>query len=257
MLISPLLFPHGDMSAAPFRRNIIGKNRIIELMPRPSPVIVLVLNGLARIDAPTLGRIVPAGHAIVAKAADLVRITALSPCNLVLTDAGDIVAAADDLLPVSPALAAILDCDYPTFETRYGQPLLIEDLRRSTPVRCGVRMPSDPRAVRVAQAILDDPADPRSLNSFADQAGASRRTLLRLFVAETGMSFRQFRRHARICCALTRLAAGEAIQDVALAVGYESTAAFIAAFKALTGKTPGSMRRKTRSTAAGESRPHP
>lgn len=243
MLISPLHAPHSDDPAQRFCRDLVQTNQVVELMPRQSPLIALVLTGMVRIDAPAPARIVPAGHAIVAPDRDLMRMTALRPSNLVLTEAADITAGPDDLLPISQNLIAILDCDYPRFQARHGRSLLLEDLRRSRPVRCGVRMPSDPRAQRVAEAIFADPADPRSLNEFAHQSGASRRTLLRLFVAETGMTFRQFRRHARICCALTRFAGGEAIQDVALAVGYESTPAFIAAFRAVTGTTPGSARR--------------
>lgn len=243
MLISPLHAPHSDDPAQRFCRDLVQTNQVVELMPRQSPLIVLVLTGMVRIDAPAPARIVPAGHAIVAPDRDLMRMTALRPSNLMLTEAADIAAEPDDLLPISHTLAAILGSNYPSFQARHGRSLLLEDLRRSRPVRCGVRMPSDPRAQRVAEAIFADPADPRSLNEFAHQSGASRRTLLRLFVAETGMTFRQFRRHARICCALTRFAGGEAIQDVALAVGYESTPAFIAAFRAVTGTTPGSMRR--------------
>jgi hypothetical protein len=44
----------------------------------------------------------------------------------------------------------------------------------------------DPRLVRVAAALLADPADPRDLDGFATVAGASVRTLARLFAARQG-----------------------------------------------------------------------
>ncbi len=243
MLISSPCPTHEDEPAEWLERRRVEPNQIVELMPHRSPLIALVLTGLVRIEAPGPARIVPAGHAIVTPAPGLTRLTSLRPSTLVLTEADGIAAGPDDLLPISPTLTAILQSDYPVFETRHGRSILVEDLQRSRPVRCGVRMPTDPRAQRVAEAIFADPADPRSLDEFAARSGASRRTLLRLFVTGTGMTFRQFRRHARICCALTRFADGEAIQDVALAVGYESAPAFIAAFKAVTGTTPGSLRR--------------
>src|SRR5690348_16061931 len=52
-----------------------------------------------------------------------------------------------------------------------------------------VPMPADPRAARVAAAVLEAPGDPRDLAAWGRAAGASGRTLARLFTAETGMSF--------------------------------------------------------------------
>ena len=48
-------------------------------------------------------------------------------------------------------------------------------------------MPSDRRLPAVTARLLDDPADQRTLAAWSRSAGA--RTLARLFVAETGMSF--------------------------------------------------------------------
>ena len=47
---------------------------------------------------------------------------------------------------------------------------------------------NDARLRRVTEALLADPADPRGLDAFAELAGASARTLARLFRRETGMS---------------------------------------------------------------------
>lgn len=56
---------------------------------------------------------------------------------------------------------------------------------------------------------------------------------------ETGMSFRELRRQARILASLERLALGQAVTCVALDVGFDNPSAFIHAFRAVTGKTPG------------------
>jgi len=99
----------------------------------------------------------------------------------------------------------------------------------------------DPRLARVAAALLADPADPRDLEGFAAIAGASVRTLARLFRAETGMSFQQWRRQLRMTEALARIAQGMPPARAAGAVGYASVPAFGAAFRETFGTTPSMM----------------
>ena len=94
-------------------------------------------------------------------------------------------------------------------------------------------MPRDPRARKIAEAI----ANGVYAKPF-ETAGASRRTLERLFVAETGLTFGKWRQRARLLRALRRLALGEAVTSVAYEVGYESPSAFVAMFKKTMGTTP-------------------
>ena len=70
-------------------------------------------------------------------------------------------------------------------------------------------------------------------------AGATSRTLTRLFRSETGLSFSQWRQQFRILEALRRLGRGQAVTTVALELGYDSPSAFIAMFRKALGKTPG------------------
>lgn len=100
----------------------------------------------------------------------------------------------------------------------------------------------DPRLQRVADALLADPADARGLERFADIAGASARTLARLFRRETGMSFQAWRRQLRLTEALALLAQGATPARAAAAVGYGSGPAFGASFRAAFGTTPGRSR---------------
>src|SRR3546814_14812062 len=53
--------------------------------------------------------------------------------------------------------------------------------------------PRDVRLKRIAEALLADPADNRALGDWAKAAAASERTLARLFVRETGMTFGAWR----------------------------------------------------------------
>ncbi|MFY0539349.1 helix-turn-helix transcriptional regulator [Nannocystis pusilla] len=70
-------------------------------------------------------------------------------------------------------------------------------------------------------------------------AGASARTLARLFLAETGASFGQWRTHLRLRAALGHLAAGTPVAVVAEQVGYAGASAFVAAFRRHLGVAPG------------------
>jgi AraC-like DNA-binding protein len=97
---------------------------------------------------------------------------------------------------------------------------------------------TDPRAEAAATALLADPADARSLDAFARTAGASRRTLSRLFVQDTGMSFERWRTQVRLRAALPLLAEGQPVSRVAHAVGYATPSAFLAAFRRIVGTTP-------------------
>jgi AraC-like DNA-binding protein len=100
-------------------------------------------------------------------------------------------------------------------------------------------LPVDDRARAVARALIDDPADPRSLDQWGRHVGASARTLARAFVNETGIPFARWRTSARLRAALPYLAAGESVAKVARRIGYGTPSAFVAAFRRETGLTPG------------------
>ncbi|MFJ7111440.1 helix-turn-helix domain-containing protein [Pseudomonas sp. NPDC098740] len=58
-------------------------------------------------------------------------------------------------------------------------------------------------------------------------------------VSETGFTFSQWRRRARLLRALERLAAAVPVTTIALELGYENVSAFIAMFRRTFGVTPG------------------
>ncbi|SDM85220.1 AraC family transcriptional regulator [Allokutzneria albata] len=99
--------------------------------------------------------------------------------------------------------------------------------------------PADARARAVTDALRADPADDRDLASWGRFAGAGERTLARLFVGETGMTFGHWRAQNRMCAALPLLAEGMAVGTVARRVGYGTASAFVAAFRRAFGVSPG------------------
>lgn len=98
--------------------------------------------------------------------------------------------------------------------------------------------PKDARAARIAEALSADPADARPLADICKLAGASKRTIERLFQSETHMSLGGWRQQLRLLRSLRLLAAGEPITRVALESGYSTPSAFIAMFRKAFGTTP-------------------
>lgn len=117
--------------------------------------------------------------------------------------------------------------------------LLFEELAASEALPLTLPHPADPRLRRLTAALLADPQDSRSLAAWAGELGLSQRNLIRRFRAETGLTFREWRRQARLLAALERLGAGQPVTAVAFEVGYDSVSAFIAAFREALGGTPG------------------
>ena len=116
---------------------------------------------------------------------------------------------------------------------------VILDQIRALPVApLSLPMPHDARLRRVTDALRADPASALSLAAWARLAGASERTLARLFESETGMTFRAWRQQLRLLRALELLASGTPVTRVALDLGYESTSAFSAMFRRVLGTTP-------------------
>ncbi|WP_207620857.1 helix-turn-helix transcriptional regulator [Streptosporangium minutum] len=102
-----------------------------------------------------------------------------------------------------------------------------------------VPLPVDERVRAVADTLLADPSDSRSLEAHARSIGVSRRTLTRLFVRDTGLSFDRWRTHMRLRAALPLLAEGRPVSQVAHTVGYATPSAFLAAFRRTVGTSPG------------------
>jgi AraC-like DNA-binding protein len=99
--------------------------------------------------------------------------------------------------------------------------------------------PRDPRARAVAELLAADLSAAAPPDALARRAGASRRTVERLFRAETGMSLGQWRVRLRLVEALRLLAAGQDVTSVAYAVGYSTPSAFCAMFVRELGVSPG------------------
>jgi AraC-like DNA-binding protein len=116
--------------------------------------------------------------------------------------------------------------------------LILLELAAAETVPIKIPWPRDRRLVHICTAILDDPGATRTLDDWALDAGASGRTLMRLFPKETGLPFRQWVQQVQLADAFCRLARGDAVGSIASALGYASPSAFTAMFRRVLGKTP-------------------
>lgn len=97
------------------------------------------------------------------------------------------------------------------------------------------------RAFEYALAHLET----ASMDEAARAAAVSPRTLARRFQSETQMSWRSFLRTARVLRGMELLAQpGTNVTETALAVGFESLAAFSTCFRELTGESPSEYQKR-------------
>jgi AraC-like DNA-binding protein len=204
----------------------------------PTGVLLVRTDSTAWVLPPTRALWIPAGvrHEVLSTSSATMQAVYVRPhlCPIQWADCTPV--AADPLLAELIGYLAGPDLDP---AARAHAEVVVEDvLRPVTMATIDVHMPSDERAKEVAEALRGDLADSRTLEEWGHAIGASERTLARAFLADTGLSFGRWRTRLRLGAALADLAEGTPVSTVARAVGYESTSAFVAAFRRETGVTP-------------------
>ena len=116
--------------------------------------------------------------------------------------------------------------------------LLVDQLKEVQSVPLQLPHPEDSRAMRVMEMMFANPGDQRTLEKLCKDCGASKRTIQRLFLDQTKMTFAKWRQQLRLLHGMQRLACGEKVTAAALEAGYSSTSAFIAMFRKQMGTTP-------------------
>jgi AraC-like DNA-binding protein len=149
---------------------------------------------------------------------------------------------APTVVAVSPLLGHLIvhlaEATLPKPARRRAEAVVLDLLEPLHATTIAVPMPVDDRARRVADGLRADPADQRGLDAWGRTVGASGRTLARIFLAETGMTFGHWRAQLRLEAALKLLAEGGPVTTVAHRVGYGSASAFVAAFHRAVGVPP-------------------
>lgn len=125
-----------------------------------------------------------------------------------------------------------------TLRQRHLVDVIVDQLREIKVTPLQLPLPSDARALRLAEALLADPSAHRRVDQICRRCGASRRTIERLFVEETGMTVGRWRQQMRLMQALRLLGEGAKVTHAALETGYSTSSAFVAAFRKALGTTP-------------------
>ncbi|WP_415218595.1 AraC family transcriptional regulator [Rhodopseudomonas sp.] len=116
--------------------------------------------------------------------------------------------------------------------------VLLDELAEMPRERFNLPISSHPKIRAIADALTAEPSDRRTLSDWAKTVAMSERSLARLLIRETGLTFGRWRQQLHLVVALRELASGEAVQNVAAELGYESVNAFITMFKKALGSTP-------------------
>lgn len=157
------------------------------------------------------------------------------------------------LLPANPGIWAadlllllLLDKAMLAYQNQrpvlYQQHLLnviVDEVLQAPALPLHIVLPADKRVRRIAEQMIAEPDCALSQQQLASQGGVSVRTLSRIFIQQTGLTFSQWRQQAKILASLEILLRGESVSIAANRCGYENVSAFIAAFKQRFMMTPG------------------
>jgi len=124
------------------------------------------------------------------------------------------------------------------WDVSQGYGFQIGNVQKASPVPTFVTLPREERALAVAQTILRNPAEPKTMAALCAKAGVSVRTIERTFRNEVGTSFVSWRRQVRLTKAVELLVSGCSIKEVAYKVGYCQSSAFVEIFRRTFGTTP-------------------
>ena len=116
--------------------------------------------------------------------------------------------------------------------------LLLHELQRASTLPLHIPLPAPGNLLDLCQAFIAAPDIHWPLPASASGLHMSVRTFSRQFREHTGMSFSEWKQRACVVLALARLAERQPVTQVALALGYDSPAAFSAMFRRVLGQAP-------------------
>jgi len=219
----------------------------------PRAQVIYAVSGVMLLETQSASFFIPPTTALTMKADVVHTIKMLGPVAmraLFLRD--DAASYLDDeikIISVSPLLRELIvaACGEPLNWEIGGRgdqivSLALGEIVRASPLELSLPTPTDPRLRKITDVLRNDPSDSKSQSQWAESAGASERTIARLFRKETGMTFAQWRLQAQMTLAMTALATGASPKQAASIVGFKSQPAFGAAFRRFFGITPGQAR---------------
>jgi AraC-like DNA-binding protein len=250
--------PHARRSFDPLPRRPPSATEPVTVNVRTLPPDVVVpshhhpwaqlaypIRGAIRICAAGTAWIVPANRAVWIPPEIDHDVTVLGAVELrtlyISSAAAPLPLDACTVVDVSPLLRALCEAIAEGVgDTRHHlmMQLALEEMRIARPLSLGLPLPRDRRLKTLCDALMADPADGRGLAEWAEQVGASERTLARLFQSELDTSFGAWRQQLRLARAVDEISRGLPVAQVAATVGYASQAAFSAMFSRALGVPP-------------------
>lgn len=208
--------------------------------------VTYALDGVVRVTVGNSTWIVPPMRAIWTPARAVHEIATMEKARLrtlyIHADSAPFQSGECEVLDVSPLLRELIvalsndEGDAP--RERLLSALILDEIARSATLSIRVALPNDKRLKALCETLMADPASSLTLDEWASRAGASSRTLARLFERDLGMSFGQWRQQVRLAHAAALIARGLPLSRVAAELGYASQSAFSAMFKKTFGQSP-------------------
>ena len=255
----PALSP--ERFAPTAERPLRAKSRLLEHLADIQPhrhdwaQLVFSMTGAVRVSTEASTYIVPPSRAVWIPAGLVHAVTAIEQCDLRALYLGpellggpawqvgrvlEVSPLLRELVQALPATPDPVPAEHPDdAERRQGiEQLLLLELKRARPLALGVALPRDARLRRLCEAMLREPGRHAGLEEWAAEAGASARTLSRLFREQLGTSFAQWRSQLLLAHALTLAARGRPMSHIASELGYASASAFSAMVTRTVGMPP-------------------
>ncbi|MGG1948530.1 helix-turn-helix transcriptional regulator [Trinickia sp. NRRL B-1857] len=153
----------------------------------------------------------------------------------------------DDILFAIVQDLAARSIEIPTsVEDRRLADVLIDRIRLAREFGGYLPFVDHPAIARIMTSIVQTPGDRRNLAQWAEEVALSERSLSRRWRELAGMSFHDWRQRAKLVAALTMLEEGFSNDEIARRLGYNSTSAYIAMVRQMTGASPERLRRENR-----------
>ena len=123
------------------------------------------------------------------------------------------------------------------YDAVVGLALLELQRARRSQIRIAMPVDADRRLINACQSVMAAPSLEIPFEQHADAAGASVRTLARLFQSNLGMGFAEWRRQVQLATAVAELIQGQSVSGIARSLGY-SPSSFSDMFRRELGVAP-------------------
>ena len=123
------------------------------------------------------------------------------------------------------------------YDAVVGLALLELQRARRSQIRIAMPVDADRRLINACQAVMAAPSLEIPFEQHAEAAGASVRTLARLFQNNLGMGFAEWRRQVQLATAVAELIQGQSVSGIARSLGY-SPSSFSDMFRRELGVAP-------------------